>query len=111
MRRLMLLVAFTAACAQQAFPPGGPPRHTPPKLLSISPESGAVNVRAKAVTLAFDEVVSERPASGGQSLSDLFLISPRDGVPKIGWHRTSIDLRGQRAWKPNTAYMSRCAPA
>ena len=106
MRRLALIaaLALAAACAQQAFPPGGPPRHIPPKLLTVAPESGSVNMHEKVVNLTYDEVVSERPASGGQSLSDLVLISPRDGNPKVGWHRMRLDIRGQRPWKPNTAY-------
>jgi hypothetical protein len=106
-RRLTLLAALAAliACAQQSFPPGGPPRHTAPLLLFVNPESGAVNVKDKSLRLTFDAVISERPAaSNAQSLADLVLISPRDGNPRVSWHRTYIDIRGDRAWKPNTAY-------
>jgi hypothetical protein len=101
---LVLAVALAAACAQQSFPPGGPPRHTPPVLDSVSPESGTVNFRGKSVIFKFDEVVSERPAGTAQNLSGLILISPRDGEPRVGWHRDRIDVRGQRPWKPITAY-------
>lgn len=107
MRRLAAIVALSAAaaaaCARQGFPPGGPPRSIPPHIDSIVPESGAVNVKAKTVDIRFDEVVSERPASA-QSIADLVLLSPRDGIPRVGWHRTHIDIRGQKGWKPNTAY-------
>ena len=106
MRRLTVVAALIAlvACAQQSFPPGGPPRHTPPVLIAVNPESGAVNVHEKSLRLTFDAVISERPASNAQSLADLVLISPRDGNPRVSWHRTYIDIRGDRAWKANTAY-------
>ncbi len=100
----MIAAALAAACAQQGFPPGGPPRHTPAVLDSVAPESGAVNYRGKNVTLIFNEVVSERPAGAAQNLAGLVLISPRNGEPKVGWHRDRLEIHGQRAWKPITAY-------
>ena len=102
MRRLILLVALVA-CAQQGFPPGGPPDKEPPKLLATSPDSNARNVSEKEVNLQYDEVLSERPG-GASSLDALVLISPRDGAPRVGWHRTRISVRGHKDWKPNTTY-------
>jgi hypothetical protein len=32
------------------------------------------------------------------------LISPRDGAPRVGWHRSRISVRGHKDWKPNTTY-------
>lgn len=106
MRRLILLAAAAgviAACAQQGFPPGGPELKVPPKLLRISPDSDAVNVRIKDVELWFDAVVSEKPA-GATDLAGLVLVSPRDGPPHVGWHRTRLTIRGKDGWRPNTAY-------
>ena len=58
MRRLIALAAlFAAACAQPGFPPGGPEEKVPPKLLSLKPDSGAVNVHPEEVSLQFDEVL------------------------------------------------------
>jgi hypothetical protein len=101
-RRLILLFALVA-CAQQGFPPGGPPDKVPPKLLKTSPDSNARNVTEKEVNLQYDEVLSERPG-GASSLDALVLISPRDGAPRVGWHRTRISVRGHKDWKPNTTY-------
>jgi hypothetical protein len=42
-------------------PPGGPEDHAPPKLLKVTPDTGALNVKPKEVVFRFDEVVSERP--------------------------------------------------
>lgn len=102
MRRLILLLAL-GACAQQGFPPGGPPDKIPPKLLTTTPDSNARNVRDQEVDFQFDEVLTERPA-GASSLDGLVLISPRDGAPRVGWHRSRISVRGHKDWKPNTTY-------
>ena len=85
------------------MPPGGPPDVAAPQLLSITPDSGTVGVRPKEVVFRFDEVVAERPPST-TSLSDLFLISPRNGVPDASWHRDVVAVKPTRGWRPNTAY-------
>ena len=85
------------------MPPGGPPDVTAPQILRIVPDSGKTGVTPKDVVFQFDEVVSERPASA-TTLSDLFLISPRDGTPNVGWHRDAISVRPRKGWRPNTAY-------
>lgn len=113
MRRLTLAVAAfaLAACARQAFPPGGPPRNIPPQVMLVFPESGSVNVKAKAVDISFDEVVSERPSGGGaQTISDIVFISPRDGIPRVDWHRTHITIRGAKKWNDSTAYVVTLRP-
>ncbi|HVZ77340.1 MAG TPA: Ig-like domain-containing protein [Gemmatimonadaceae bacterium] len=102
MRRLIAL-ALLAGCASAGLPPGGPDDHTPPKLLATTPDSGAVNVKAKSVIFKFDEVVSDR-SGPTQDLNGLFLISPRDGAPRISWHRDRIEVRGHGDFRPNTAY-------
>lgn len=105
MRRLIpALLAVLAACAQQGFPPGGPERHIPPQLLSVQPESGAVNVRLKEVRIRYDEVVNERPGGGAADLSALALISPSDGQPNVGWHRQELTIKPRHEWRANTAY-------
>ena len=96
-----LLIAL--ACAQPSPPPGGPPDLEPPRLLSVSPESGAVGVRPTEVVFRFDEVVSERP-QGAADLKGLFLISPRDGDANVKWRRDVITVRPTRGWRANTVY-------
>jgi hypothetical protein len=85
------------------MPPGGPPDVAAPQIVGISPDSGAVGVRPKEVLFKFDEVVAERPPSA-TSLSDLFLISPRDGVPDASWHRDAVGVRPTHGWRANTPY-------
>ncbi len=102
MRYLILLLAL-AACAQQGFPPGGPPDKVPPTLRATTPDSNGRNVSVKEVSLQYDEVISERPA-GSSTLDALVLISPRDGAPRVGWHRSRLTIRGHKDWRPNTTY-------
>lgn len=92
-----------AACASPGIPPGGPEDKAAPMVVRIVPDSGRTRVTPREVLFEFDEVVSERPA-GAPSLDALFLISPRDGTPNVGWHRGAVSVRPRRAWKPNTVY-------
>jgi hypothetical protein len=110
-RRLSLRVAglgaltLIAGCASAGNPPGGPERHTPPAIVSISPDSGATNVNIRNFEIKFDEVVSDRPAaSGATELNQIFLISPRDGDPYVSWHRDHIDVRPRKGFRANQAY-------
>ncbi|MDB4875755.1 MAG: hypothetical protein JWM41_2201 [Gemmatimonadetes bacterium] len=107
MRRLIgIAAAFAAvaACASSGAPPGGAERHTPPEIVEITVDSGQTNVNIKSVEFKFDEVVSDRPAGAGAALDQIFLISPRDGAPVVSWHRTRVDVRPRKGFRPNTAY-------
>ena len=84
-----------SACASPGVPPGGPVDAEAPKVLRIAPDSGKTAVTPKEVVFKFDEVVSERPASV-PSLDALFLISPRDGDPRVSWHRGEISVRPRK---------------
>ncbi|HEY0529050.1 MAG TPA: Ig-like domain-containing protein [Gemmatimonadaceae bacterium] len=103
MRRLIAVCALGLACASPGMPPGGPPDVAAPQIVRIVPDSGKTGVTPKEVVFQFDEVVSERPPAA-TTLSDLFLISPRDGQPNVHWHRDAISVRPRRGWRPNTAY-------
>lgn len=99
--RLGLLV-LAAACAAAQEPPGGPPDFTPPALVAVRPDSGAVlpGYRSPAV-FTFDEVINERSAG---RLEDLFLISPRPARVTTAWKRTRIEVRPAGGWRPNAVY-------
>ena len=99
----VVLTTLLAACASPGMPPGGPEDKQAPQIVRIAPDSGKVDVTPSSVIFRFDEVVSERPA-GAPSLGALFLISPRDGEPRVDWHREEISVRPHRSWRKNTAY-------
>ncbi|MDQ6717671.1 MAG: Ig-like domain-containing protein [Gemmatimonadota bacterium] len=103
MRKLIACI-FLCGCASQGMPPGGPPDTQAPTLLLISPDSGRTMVKTGATArFRFDEVVSERPA-GATTLGDLFVVSPRQGVPNVSWHREEIHVKPRKGWLPNTTY-------
>ncbi|MEW5919187.1 MAG: Ig-like domain-containing protein, partial [Gemmatimonadota bacterium] len=107
-RRLTLLVLL-GACASPGMPPGAPPDSTAPRLLKVTPDSGAVNARVDGVAFLFSEVVSERP-QGAQDLAGMFLISPYDGEPRISWKKTRIEVAPRRGIRPNVTYVVRMLP-
>ena len=100
---LALVSALMAACASPGTPPGGPEDRVAPVILKVTPDSGATGVRAKGVTVAFNEVVSERPR-GGADLGAVVLLSPSDGAARIDWHRDAITVRPRKGFRANTAY-------
>jgi len=103
LRWLTAAALLGLACASPGMPPGGPPDVAAPQIVSINPDSGSVGVKAKRVIFQFDEVVAERPPSV-TTLADLFLISPRDGLPDVSWHRDAIAVKPARGWRSNTTY-------
>ena len=103
LRRLIAVALLVSGCASPGMPPGGPIDVTPPQLVATIPDSGSVGIKPKEVIFRFDETVAERPPSV-TTLSDLFLISPRDGVPEASWHRGEIGVRPTRGWRANTPY-------
>ena len=65
----------------------------------MTPDSGAVNVRARSVVFTFDAVISDRA-----DLDKLFLLSPQDGRPRVYWHRNRVEIRPRKGFRPNTSY-------
>lgn len=95
--------AWLAACASPGAPPGGPPDRTAPVIVKVAPDSGALLVKAKSVTVRFSEVISERPR-GGTDLSAIVVLSPSDGAARVQWQRDAITVRPRKEFRPNTAY-------
>ncbi len=102
-QKLIAAVALLAACASPGFPPGGPELTTPPELVAVTPDSGALRTAPRAVVFRFDRVLSERP-HGVTDLTGVVLISPTDGLPRVSWQRQAISVRPRRDWRPNTVY-------
>lgn len=107
LRALPLLAAL--GCASAAPLPGGPPDVEPPEVLGFTPESGTVNFRGRAVTVQFDETISDR-GTGASALEALVTISPRHGAPQVSWSRSRIAVRPRDGFLPNTAYRITVGP-
>lgn len=102
-------LGVVGACASPGMPPGGPPDVAAPELVSTSPDTGAVRVRASSITLRFNEVVSERTGgspggTGGSSLDALVLLSPSDGRSRVNWRRSALEIEPREGFRPNTTY-------
>jgi uncharacterized protein (DUF2141 family) len=85
------------------MPPGGPVDRAAPVITKVSPDSGALNVKAKSVTVRFNEVISEHP-KGAADLGAVVILSPSDGAARVDWHRDAITVRPRNSFRPNTAY-------
>ncbi len=107
--RRLIAVLWLAGCAQTGMPPGGPPDKEAPRLVRITPDTNAVNVRGNAIGFQFNEVVSERPR-GVPTLADLFVVSPSRGATSISWRRTHVEIRPRGGLRPNTTYTVRMLP-
>lgn len=103
-----LAALAAAACASMNTPPGGPDDAAAPVLESVTPDSGATNVRAPAVVFRFDEVINDR--GGDAELEQLVLISPRDGAPRVRWRRDALEVRPRGGWRANTTYQVTLLP-
>ncbi len=99
----VLAVATAVGCASPGMPPGGPEDRNPPVVVKVTPDSGALNVRRRSVTVRFNEVISERPR-GGAELGAVVVLSPSDGPARVSWHRDEITVRPRKDFRPNTAY-------
>ena len=111
------LGAGGAACARQGEPPGGPPHTTPPQIVRVMPESGAVVPGWKGdAVIEFDEVIDEMPGSRGggggggggaapvTGLARQIVLSPVAGDVRVSWHRSAIHVKPAEGWKPNRIY-------
>jgi len=102
-RGLIAASLVLVACASAGPPPGGPEDRSPPRLLRVSPDTNAVNVASKEATFYFDETINDR-GTDAQDVTNMFLVSPSDGTPRVDYHRTRIDVRPRNGFRPNTAY-------
>jgi hypothetical protein len=98
----LIAVAFIG-CASASPPPGGPEDKVPPRLVRVSPDTNSVNVTERVAQFYFDETINDR-GEGAQALDNYFLVSPSDGAMDLSWHRSRIDVRPHRGFRPNTAY-------
>jgi len=107
-----LLVALAlAACAKLGDPPGGPPDTTPPTVVAVRPESGAVvpDFHGDAV-VQFDEVIDEMAGGGGGGGAGQVALPPVAGDVKVSWHRTNIHVRPVEGWRPGRVYRLELLP-
>lgn len=99
-------------------PPGGPPDSTPPHIVVVRPESGAVLADVKGdAMIRFDELIDEMGGlpggKGGGTLTGLqskVVLSPVAGPVTVSWHRTSIRVKPREGWKQGRVYHLQILP-
>jgi hypothetical protein len=79
---LLLLIG----CAQIESPGGGPEDRTAPRVLGMSPDSGAVGVRPETLSILFSKKLDRR------SLRDWITLSPALEIRSIGWTGERADV-------------------
>lgn len=108
---LLSTSALLTACASTADPPGGPPDQDPPRLVGVSPDSGAVlETPPREVEIVFDEVVSERIAAQRPEISGAVILSPDTGVARVGWHRNRLTVKPHGGFRPGRVYRIELLP-
>ena len=112
----LAVLAGLGACAYAAPPPGGPPRTTPPRIVRVEPESGAVLTEPPhEAEIVFDEVINEQAAGQGnqgvgQYLNGAVLLSPAPAKVSVGWHRYRISVRPEGGFRPGRIYRLELLP-
>lgn len=94
-----VLAVLAGACANIGSPDGGPYDETPPHIVATSPREGAVNSRARRITLLFNENIQVSNAT------EKLVISPpqiEQAEIKSSGRRISISLKD--SLKPSTTY-------
>ncbi|HEX4633415.1 MAG TPA: Ig-like domain-containing protein, partial [Gemmatimonadales bacterium] len=111
-----------AACASEGIPPGAPPRLTPPAVILVTPDSGAILPAFSGdAVIQFDEVIDEMAqGSGGgggggaasavNGIGRQVVLSPVAGPVKVTWHRSAIHIKPKEGWKPGRVYHLQLLP-
>ena len=97
-----------------AVPPGGPPDSTPPHIVLVHPDSGAIvpDLKGDAV-IQFDKVIDEMASEGGgipgtappvTGIGRQVVLSPVAGRVDVSWHRSAIKVKPLEGWRPGRVY-------
>ena len=110
-----LCLAAGIACASIAPPPGGPADRTPPRVVSVIPDSTRIIPGfEESAEFQFDEVIAEGGTPnfglGTGDLERLVILSPAEEVPSVAWKRNRITVRPKDGWRPNTVYRIELLP-
>jgi len=94
---------WSAACANQGAPPGGPVDVRPPVLVRTEPDTFATVTDLDApVRFHFDERISET-VTGGE-LDDAVSVSPLTGDVRVRHGRTTLTVEVEGGFRPGLLY-------
>ncbi len=92
---------FLGGCAKIQAPPGGPADRTPPEVVSVIPEQGAVNVdRTVPIRITFSEPIKK------EKFADAVYLSPRiPAEPIIKWENNTVEIGWTDPLSPDLTYL------
>jgi hypothetical protein len=96
---IVALASFLAGCAGQVPPPGGPVDVVAPQIIRSEPDTNAVHVNTRAISLEFSEYVDRR------SVEESFFISPSVGSIDYEWSGREVTAEFQEPLHPLTTYI------
>lgn len=96
---LVLLCAFASCANPGSGPDGGPYDETPPRIVSMTPALGGQDVRAKKVTIFFDELITVEDAQ-----EKVIVSPPQRETPEIKTSGRHISVELLDSLIPNTTY-------
>ncbi|PIO48042.1 MAG: hypothetical protein CMR00_06805 [[Chlorobium] sp. 445] len=94
----LFALALLQACATEVAPQGGPEDRTPPKIVRIYPDSGALRFSGNLIRIEFDKFVNT------QSLRSAIFFSPELDDYEIRGSGTSAEIIIYDTLKPNRTY-------
>jgi len=105
------VATLALACAFAGDPPGGPPHTTPPRVLQVVPESGAVLATPpRRAEIDFDEVISEQITGSQRDIQNAVILSPVTGKVTVDWRRTRLTIEPKGGFQPGRIYRLELLP-
>ena len=100
--KCLLAVAVSSwmiSCAGQVSPTGGPPDRVPPSVISTTPDTNAVRVSTKEITLEFSKYVDRR------TVEESIFISPYLGKMEFKWSGREVAIQFKDTLRAHTTYV------
>ena len=96
-----LILLLAGACANPRPPPGGPPDHTPPRVVHTTPAADSVGVRTDTrIRIGFSESMNHR------SVTRAIFISPRFSTdPDFRWRGRELEIRPREGLREDRTYV------
>ncbi|MDX2129093.1 MAG: Ig-like domain-containing protein [Chloroherpetonaceae bacterium] len=95
---LIVGVAQWSSCAFDQAPSGGPGDTTPPKVLTVKPDSGTVYFKGDRITIEFDKYMNR------SSLQSALVFAPTVSEYEIVWSGKEVEIIFEEPLKPNRTY-------
>ncbi|MFI5149336.1 MAG: Ig-like domain-containing protein [Bacteroidia bacterium] len=93
------LLLLYSSCAVQVRPTGGPPDKKPPFPKAYNPDSAAVNLKAKKISILFDEFIQLKDLN-----NQLVISPPMERAPDVKAKGKTLEIIFREPLKDSTTY-------